>query len=201
MMISHLIIDDFLSNPDEVRAQALKLNYQKPAEKTYFPGTNSDLPLIINGLDEFVQNILQESLVPAPGTSHGKCRIAMAGEQGLGNVHIDKAHWSGILYLNKPEQCSGGTDFFRHIPTDSERAPVFPEDLAKFGYQKPIEVWDDFLLRDSNDQTKWEKVFHVPMRYNRLALFRPWFWHNAGPGFGSTLEDARLVMLFFYMQK
>jgi hypothetical protein len=29
-------------------------------------------------------------------------------------------------------------------------------------------------------------------------LFSPWQFHNAAPGFGSTAEDARLVMLLFF---
>ena len=38
----------------------------------------------------------------------------------------------------------------------------------------------------------------VPMRFNRLVLIRPWLWHTAGASFGSSLEDGRLVQLFFF---
>jgi hypothetical protein len=40
----------------------------------------------------------------------------------------------------------------------------------------------------------------VPMRFNRLLLLRPWLWHTAGPGFGQTLEDGRLVYLMFFVR-
>jgi hypothetical protein len=40
----------------------------------------------------------------------------------------------------------------------------------------------------------------VPMRYNRLVLLRPWLWHTAGPGFGETIEDGRLVYLMFFQK-
>jgi hypothetical protein len=36
---------------------------------------------------------------------------------------------------------------------------------------------------------------------NRLLLFSPWQFHNAAPGFGTTPEDARLVMLLFFAPK
>jgi hypothetical protein len=36
------------------------------------------------------------------------------------------------------------------------------------------------------------------MKFNRLILFRPWLWHNAGEGFGERMENARLVYLIFF---
>ena len=39
---------------------------------------------------------------------------------------------------------------------------------------------------------------HVPMKFNRLILFRPWFFHDAGPGFGTDIRTGRLVYLLFY---
>ena len=200
MLLNHLIIDDFLSEPETVRKVALGLNYPKPDKATYFPGRNSQQPLPTGDLDKVVQELVGEPLRPAPGTAHGKCRITLQEDKGDGNVHIDKAHWSGILYLNLPHQCQGGTDFFRHLPTDTERAPVTPEDLKRMGYKHATEVWDDFLLKDTNDESKWEKIYSVPMRFNRLTLFRPWLWHNAGPSFGQCKETGRLVMLLFYVQ-
>ncbi|MFQ5347644.1 MAG: hypothetical protein ACE5ED_07350 [Rhodothalassiaceae bacterium] len=38
------------------------------------------------------------------------------------------------------------------------------------------------------------------MRFNRLVLLRPWLWHTAGPGFGNSLENGRLVYLMFYVR-
>ncbi len=35
----------------------------------------------------------------------------------------------------------------------------------------------------------------VPMRFNRLILYRPWSWHSAGEAFGSGLDDGRLIQL------
>ncbi len=41
-----------------------------------------------------------------------------------------KARWVGVLYLNLPEQCRGGTAFYRHRPSDQDRAPLTQEELA-----------------------------------------------------------------------
>lgn len=198
MMLSHLVIDDFLENPEEVRAAGLRVEYV-PNPKTYnFPGRNSVQRVMIDGLTEQVSEIVREPLVPADGTAHGKFRATFAGDEGKANVHIDNAYWSGILFLSKPEDCVGGTDFFRHKPTGFERAPVYPGELEQLGFKDHAEFWEKQMTPDTNDPTKWEHVLRLPMRYNRLILFRPWLYHNAGPSFGNTMDNCRLVYLLFF---
>ena len=51
------------------------------------------------------------------------------------------------------------------------------------------------LESDGRDMTKWEHLMTVPMRFNRLILYRPWLWHSAGESFGENLENGRLVQL------
>src|SRR3546814_8877771 len=78
----------------------------------------------IGGLTGAVSRLVGEPLRPMPPTeSHAKFRITLAGDVGRAKVHVDSSHWSGILYLSRPEDCQGGTAFFRHIPTNTERAP------------------------------------------------------------------------------
>ena len=56
----------------------------------------------------------------------------------------------------------------------------------------------DIIEKDSVDDSKWELTTRIPMRFNRLVLLRPWLWHTAGPGFGDTPENGRLVYLMFF---
>jgi len=198
MQTSLIIIDDFLANPYEFREAALKLNYPHLDKSTYFPGRNSEKRVRLEGVDEVVGKIIGEKLIPTPGTGYGKFRIALEGDEGEGDIHIDESHWSGILYLNLPEQCQGGTDFFRHIPTNSERAPINREEMRAMGVSSPQELWDKLIKAHSKDRSKWERVMTVPMRFNRLVLLRPWLWHTASPGFGDSLETGRLVYLLFW---
>ena len=58
----------------------------------------------------------------------------------------------------------------------------------------------DIIERDSNDDSQWEMTMRIPMRFNRLILLRPWFWHTAGPAFGDRPENGRLVYLMFFEQ-
>lgn len=198
MTTSLIIVDDFLGNAHEVREGALKLDYTQPEEKTYFPGRNSTQRVNIEGMEQEVSRLVRERLTPTPGSGHGKFRVALADDKGTAGVHIDESHWSGLLYLSLPEDCSGGTDFLRHIPTNTNHAPSSDAELAAMGFTSYREVWDKILWPDTNDQSKWETTMSVPMRFNRLVLLRPWLWHNAGPGFGNNIANGRLIYLMFF---
>lgn len=195
-----MVIDDFFPDPDVVRNAALKIEYPEPLDGAYHPGRNSKLPLSIPGLDDQIGFILGTRLIGVEGTSHAKCRIALEGAQGTSTVHIDPAHWSGVICLSRDEHCKGGTEFFSHIRTGMDRAPVYEGDTDVYGYQDPDEVWTDIVQPETNDLSKWKREFVVPLRYNRLILFRSYLWHTAGPGFGSNMEDGRLIMVLAYRE-
>ena len=38
----------------------------------------------------------------------------------------------------------------------------------------------------------------IPMRFNRLVLYRSWLWHSFTENFGDTLENGRLIQIFFF---
>ena len=56
----------------------------------------------------------------------------------------------------------------------------------------------EIIEKDSLDDSQWQLTTHIPMRFNRLVLLRPWLWHTAGPGFGDRPENGRLVYLMFF---
>jgi hypothetical protein len=200
MQTSYLVVDDFVPNPDELRRQALSLDY--PDQQGQFPGRNSRQRLELPGLTEAVSDLVGEPLVPAPKPqSHAKCRLTLASDEGLGRVHIDVSYWSGILYLSRPEDCQGGTDFFRHRATNSDRFPVTHEELAATGYATFEEAHKGIIEGEGTKADAWEQISRIPMRYNRLLLLRPWLWHTAGPGFGDLPENGRLVYLMFFLAR
>jgi hypothetical protein len=198
MPTSLIVVDDFLDDPYVLRDAALRLTY--PEVKGKYPGRNSVERIDVEGLNSEVSRLVGEPLVPmSHNQAHGKFRIALAADVGTAKVHVDGSHWSGILYLSQPEDCCGGTEFFRHIPTNTERAPYSDEESAqKFGAPSAKQWVADLLARDTNDDTKWEMTMRVPMRFNRLVLLRPWLWHTAGECFGSNHQNGRLVYLMFF---
>ena len=199
-MVPHLfIIDDFLRNAEAVRAEALSLKY---AVGGRYPGLNSLETINIQGLDDVISNIVREQ-VRAPWTkdfSHGHCRVALASDDQPGRIHIDQSHWSGILYLSRLEDCRGGTEFYRHIRTNTDRVPMDAESLKSIGYASYEELQHDILDKDALDRSKWELTMTVPMRFNRLVLLQPHYWHTSGPGFGDSLENGRLIYVMFFLR-
>lgn len=195
---SLLIIDDFLNDPHEARRQALALRYDPAGKQGNYPGLLSDRPLPIPGLDAAISQIIGAAVRPQPGTSHGHCRITLANDKGLSGVHIDPCFYSGILYLSLPEQCRGGTDFFRHKRTGLERVPMDAAAIAAAGYADVNLLVEDVVNRDTTRASQWEKTMTVPMRFNRLILFSPWLFHNSARGFGYAVDQGRLVQLMFF---
>jgi Family of unknown function (DUF6445) len=200
-MIPHMIIiDDFLRNPEVVREKALNLTYQVEGR---YPGLNSVEKINIEGLDRTVSQLVYEP-VRAPWTrdfSHASCRVSLASDNDKpARIHIDQSHWSGILFLSKPEDCQGGTEFFRHLPTMTDHLPLTPEALRETGYSSYEELRAEILDKDALDRSKWELTMTVPMRFNRLILLQPQYWHTAGPGFGDSIENGRLVYLMFFLR-
>jgi hypothetical protein len=197
MYTTFLVIDDFLDNAGALRAQALTLEY--PPQEGQFPGRNSLQRINIEGLAEAISHVLREPLVAAPPPqSHAKFRLTLASDKGRGKVHVDESQWSGILYLSRPEDCSGGTTFFRHKATGLDRFPFSPEALQQAGFATHADAHAALIERDGKDDSAWEPLMTVPMRFNRLLLLRPWLFHTAGPGFGDRPDNARLVYLMFF---
>lgn len=205
MLPSLLIVDDFLADPYAARRAALGLDYDPARQKGNFPGLNSTTPLDTAGVDDAVSRMLGIELGPAPGTQHGHCRLTRKSDKGRSGVHIDPAAYSGILYLSRPEDCAqayaGGTDFFRHKRTGLESVPQNPAKIAASGYCDINALVEDVVNKDTSVPARWERTMRVPARFNRLLLFSPWQFHNAAPGFGTSPENARLVMLLFFAPK
>jgi hypothetical protein len=192
-----IVMDDFLRDPDVLRRRALQLSYVRQG---HYPGRNSIEKIQFDGLTENISRLVHEPL-HTPWTqdyAHQNCRLALASDDKPGRIHIDTSHWTGILCLSRNEDSCGGTEFFRHRRTGTDHLPLTPEALSAAGYSSFDEFDADILQKDALDRSKWEQLFSVPMRYNRLILIQPHFWHTAGPGFGNGVENGRLVYLMFF---
>jgi Family of unknown function (DUF6445) len=200
MESSFLVYDDFFDRPDKARETALSLTYPEPPPEVYYPGRNSRESMAWPGHEEMFSRIIGRPLV-ALGQSHGCARLTLASDKRRGRVHVDPGcNWAGIIYLTPDEYAQGGTDFFRNRRFGTDRAPLTDEEAQEiYGKPTPRDALIDILtVENGSDPDEWELIGSLPMKFNRLILFRPWFWHSSGDGFGDSIENGRLIMLLFF---
>jgi len=195
---SLVVIDNVMDNAHELREAALTLDFPPAPESVLYPGRNSSQQINLEGFQQQIEQVLGERLVPAGGDSFSRFRLALKDDEGKGGVHVDACHWTCVYYLTPNELCRGGTDFYRHKTSGLEHVPHTEQDLARVGATSYSDYVNKKAFPDTNNRDAWEHVMHVPMRFNRMILFRPWFFHDAGPGFGTNIRDGRLVYLQFY---
>ena len=163
---------------------------------------NSVEKLNIEGLDQAVSMLVREPVQAMWGkdNSHASCRLALAKDDRPGRIHIDQSHWSGILCLSRDEDCRGGTEFYRHKRTRTDRVPMDQKSLQNVGYSSYEDMQREILDQDALDRSKWEHTMTVLLRFNRLVLLQPHYWHTSGPSFGDSVDNGRLIYLMFFLR-
>ena len=105
--------------------------------------------------------------------------------------------------MSDPKDCvdEGGTSFWRHNTLKYENIPKTDFEAQHHGWPTYKECWWTMVYGDGLDRDKWTRHFLCPMKYNRLVLFRTHLWHSHNYNFGDSMENGRLVQLFFFKEK
>lgn len=203
------VIDDFLDDPQAYRAAALAAPFQTQqyAGQNY-PGLQT-AGVACPALMQRIADVLGRP-IKYISPDNGALRISFADSTARGDIHVDShpgrgPAYAGVLYLNPPEQCRGGTVFWRHVETGWAQRPVASA-LAGSAYESAADFHRRCLPRDSavpfaqlqSQREDWSPVFEVPMASNRLIVYRGDWYHSISEVFGNTLDDGRLVQLFFF---
>ena len=116
-------------------------------------------------------------------------RISQEGVFAPHEAHNDTSmsDYSMMIYLNRLEDCQGGTSFVSHIEEGMKFGPVDDEQFI---------IWKN----DHKDQSKWFIDDIAEMKPNRAVIFESDRMHRSEPigGFGKTTKDARLVLVTFF---
>jgi hypothetical protein len=199
MIQTLLVVDDFYDDPSAIRRGALQAEYPDHGGTAYFAGRNSRRYLLDDGIVGAVSRLVGHPLAAARNMACGHFRISLASDVARSDIHTDPGvDWSGVLYLNPPDQCRGGTSFYRHKELGIDGVPLRLDEVRRLGFTDRDHLRTSVIARDSLDRGRWEITMTVPMRFNRLILFRPWLWHTAAENFGDTRETGRLIQVFFF---
>jgi hypothetical protein len=198
-----IVIDNFYSNPIEVRNMALsfeykyigngdfiKGNYVYPGKRTKSYANNEIKERIQKYIEPFggkitVFNISNNNDDEDQIDSNGSFQITTSMERP--RIHTDPdCTWAGVLYLTPDAPLSAGTIFHKF-------------------YDGTMCVKDSIIQKNINeitnsiyDKTKWETVDSIGNVFNRLILFKGNRFHSSGNYFGINNEDSRLFQVFFF---
>jgi hypothetical protein len=207
-----IVVDDFYPDPDYVRDLALKLPKEESASDGNYPGVMTKEGFWSDEHEVAFKYITNEN-VTSIKTSTGlssKFRFTKQDDQFRQFIHFDpgiRQVWSGVVYLTKPEDytlangeaINAGTSFWKHKETGLESIPLTQDGIEKYGW-KNIDDLLFFLNTDGCIENKWIKTFTVPIKYNRLVLFRPWLFHSSGVQFGTNFNNCRLIQTIFLQE-
>ncbi|MBV8464717.1 MAG: tetratricopeptide repeat protein [Burkholderiales bacterium] len=200
------ILDDFLDDPDAARAWAGSLDY--PASGNY-PGQQTGPLPCADLMQRLADRLGQRIKWISP--DNGVVRLTLADASARTDIHVDDEQavdtnvYAAVLYLTPPEYCHGGTSFWRHMPTNWIKRPA-DADVRAAGYAD----FKTFLRRETpatqlrrfdelaSARSDWQRLFTLPMCYNRLVLYKGNYFHAIDSIFGGGFDDGRLTRLFTF---
>jgi len=180
-----IVIDNFYRDPDHVRSVALGLHYLPPSDG-WHPGYSAVLSVSMEPMLRFLHGCLASFYFPTlesflrqarPWLFH---RWEPAGARKQRPVssrpHRDDSMLAGVLYLNLPDQCRGGTAFYRHKETGTEA--LIPERVVS--RQGPRAQVD-------------EQVVEKMKATGALDAFLRWKQTNEGPAKGYSTYSSTIL--------
>lgn len=193
-MTEILKFDDFASDAAQIRSAVIHGGFstERGPDGAMYTGI-STYP--VPQWFERINNLLEGSIIPKLSCF----RLNLQGEFPHSWVHSDDicAKYASILYLNEPDQCFGGTAFWKHKELKIDRLPS-KEELKHNGadpdsFYKQIE--HDWKVVDL-----WKMERFVGMRWNRFITYSTSLFHSRYPfsAFGDSPSNGRLIWICFY---
>lgn len=187
--VMKIIIDDFLDDFESFRGYCDSLTYGgevNPKDGVFYPGVSLAIP-------DKIQSEIVEKLERGTGLkiTHDTMFLRLSTKYTYAphQAHTDAIHgdYGFMLYLNRLEDCIGGTSFVRHKETGLSAHPI---------NEKQVKVWE----KDHSNPDAWSIYDMCDMKQNRACVFDATLMHRSEPvgGFGDTAKDGRLVLVCFF---
>ena len=166
MKESIVVIDNFYEDPYAIREFAAKLTFERVGHIPY-PGKISTAPgpKVDSAVAQFQKFLNTPDKKMDPGPFFGCFRSIGSDDKPLHYVHSHNMDWTALIYLNSPEQCSGGIKFYK-----SQKFGTY------YGYQEDLKYLEEKNVMESKafsgsdeemqDTSKWEEHGFVGMTFN-----------------------------------
>lgn len=179
MRTNLIIVDDFYTNPDQVRSFALSQDF---SVKGNYPGVRTK-PFLNDSVKTVISSIVRSSAGNVTnwhdyeGGYCGCFQLCTSADRTW--IHADTFNtWAAVCYLTPNAPISGGTAIYKHKASG--------------------EMICTGESHEASDMTKWDMVDRIGNLYNRLVLYRGDLFHASIDYFGSSFEDGRLFQTFFF---
>lgn len=217
------VVDDYYLYPERVRELAQSLHYVSGGGDS-FPGARAMISIDTRPLIAAMSEIFGARLEPLESfhpvifaaIKNDGSRLTNAQRQ----PHIDPGN-TGLVYMNTPDQCSGGTALYRHRLTGLEKIPLAPTPgilalAAELGtnpetlktaagykaFQDSI-VFNPLFAAKGNSYVNdgnefWELLHLVEMKFNRLVLVDGRIPHSQHLSGDSFSKYPRVTQTFYF---
>jgi len=190
-------IDNFYKNPDKVRNLALRTPGTKnPRILGGVPGERVDISFNLEHIwpiwIEIAENVYGLEQKEKKAFEMSCMNISFSVNVTQSHYRRKKPHidlpdvsdrgWAGVVYLNKPKECKGGTGFYTY-----KGQQVNPRQDG---------IWQEEYVNDSVGP--WELIHLAEMKYNRMIMYPANVLHTPYDKEGFFTDDVyRLVQAFF----
>lgn len=189
-----LEFENFASDADEIRQSVINGEFATHVGPDGASYTGISLHPVPHWPDR-ISELIGKKVIPKLSCF----RLNLSGELPHSWVHSDDicAKYASVLYLNTPEQCKGGTAFWRHKQLLMSRLPT-RQWLKDTGCDD--EAFYQQMERDWKVLDLWEKEMIVPMKWNKFVTYPTCLFHSRYPfeAFGTGPKDGRLIWICFY---
>lgn len=196
MDIQISVIDNFYSDFEKVRNEALLLNYQKPSSGTWNGLKSTDALSIAETSYKRLADLLPiktmawERVTIADyfwqESSVGTCSLLRGDEADCIHFHLRSGLYAAVVYLcSAPNSSFHGISFYQHRGLLTKYCNTGDEHLAMY-------------RQDGSEPSRWNKWHEVTMEPNRAVLFNARYFHMASQGFGNTPDNGRLVNTYCF---
>jgi len=194
MRFNSLTIDNFYTNPNEVREFALKQEFKVrgnyPGQRTKSFLTDSLKKKMRDILYPFAGEITYWGSDDKENNYTGSFQYTVSEDRSW--IHADSTtDWAAVCYLTPDAPLSAGTGIFRHKATGWSHYDYKRENEP--GYVESAPPGNEM-----RDYTKWEMVDRIGNVYNRLIMYRADNYHVSLDYFGQNMHDGRLFQVFFF---
>lgn len=183
------VCDNFVEDLAPLLTLARKTEFSRYG---YSPVQRKEVPL-----PPSVKEAIERNLGPLPGPFQARLHYYPSEDSERMFIHRDPHAYTGILFLQGPEAC--GTTFFRHRQTNHKILP----DTVSLAFEALEKGTDPRelvrpLSEDSFAPDRWEPWLRIPARPNRFLFFEGQHYHAPTSLYGTSPEEARLLLVVFF---